>query len=71
MADNTILLAVIAILNGAYLIGQKNQRSDFKEMSAKLESWVIAFTKLKAEHDANFAEKPQQKPSPHIVKKSK
>ncbi len=69
MADNTILLAVIAILNGAYLIGQKNQRSDFKEISAKLEAWVIAFTKLKAEHDAKFAEKPQPKTSPHIVKK--
>jgi hypothetical protein len=70
MADNTILLAVIAILNGAYLIGQKNQRSNFKEISAKLEAWVIAFTKLKAEHDANFADKPAAK-TPHPILKKK
>ena len=69
MADNTILLTVIAILNGAYLIGQKNQRSDFKAMSEKMENWIIAFTKLKAEHDTNFPEKPETKPVHHIVKK--
>ena len=68
MADNTILLAIIAILNGAYLIGQKNQRSDFKDMSVKLETWVIAFTKLKAEHDANFPEKPVVHPHTHPAK---
>ena len=46
----TILLFIIAMLNGAYLIGQKNQRDDMKELATKLEHWILEFMELKGEH---------------------
>ena len=51
----TILLFIIAMLNGAYLIGQKNQRDDMKALAEKLEHWIIEFTELKGEHKSRTA----------------
>ncbi len=62
MADNTILLGIIALLNGAYLVGQKNQREDFKNMVLKLEHLMEEFIKLKTEHDGNHKEKIKNAP---------
>jgi hypothetical protein len=59
----TVLLAIIALLNGAYLIGQKNQREDFKAMSAKLDHWIEELIRMKAVHDTLFPScKTKQKP---------
>jgi hypothetical protein len=50
----TILLFIIALLNGAYLIGQKNQRDDMRTLATKLEHWIEEFIRLKAQHDSTF-----------------
>jgi len=79
LADNTILLGIIALLNGAYLFGQKNQRADFKEVAVKLEHLVEEFLIVKTEHRINHPEqapaarkpipKPIPKPSKRGIKK--
>ena len=71
MNETSILLAIIAILQGAYLVGQKNQRDDFKEMSVKLDHWVQAFIILSAEHDSNHLEPKKPILHKHTVKKEK
>ena len=64
LADNTILLGIIALLNGAYLFGQKNQRADFKEMTGKFEALANEFLIVKTEHHFNHPDQllPRVKP---------
>ena len=54
LTDNTVLLGIIAIFNGAYLVGQRNQRADFKEMVIKLEHLAEELLVIKTEHRANY-----------------
>ena len=48
--DNTVLLGIIALLNGAYLYQQRNQRADFKEMIARIENLTQELMIMKTEH---------------------
>ena len=50
----TVLLTLIALLNGWFVIGQANQRADFKQMTEKLDHWIQEFIKMKAQHDMKY-----------------
>ena len=71
IADNTILLGIIAILNGFYLVGQRNQRGDLKDLVNQMKLLSDDFLIVKTEHRDRYPCEIEEPAKKILVKKRK